>query len=683
MTVRAGAALLFALLTLPFDASWPDFEVARRGALLIAVGLLAALGPRWCPPLGPRGGLLLAGACAWLLVRAIGVTNPLEALHHAAHWAALAVAFWFGATSTTRGLSRAVLPVVAVVAGYGILQACGIDWPAGYARPSEPVSTLGNRNVASELVAFGAAVAGLHVARGRRPLAAVAIAWLAAAYLGVNGSRSGLSAIAVALACTSIGVASDRRRLRVVLLGATLGVAALAWALRPGPTSAAPAAPSAAGSVDPTPSTLAVRTHLWRACVRMIADAPLAGHGTGQFRYEYPRYRSEAEIELSSFGRRFPTFAASAHNDPLELAVEAGLPAALALIAFAWVALRSRRARADLAELAPLVAFAALALVRSPLGNAPVAAAAFAWLGALAARAAPSTSARPRRGALSWSIALVCGGAMLWLGTGILLGEVHAAAYLRSLQNGRPDLAAIDRAVDAHGSESRLRSLRIGARRVTSNDADAYARSIDDLTAIARLDPNNTNALLVTAELAHAAGNATAARAALARIGALDPREPRAVLLAAVLEVESGDVATAIARLYADPHPRLREGLAQHLDDLSRAPELQRDPRGQARLMREAAFVRALDALLADPTSDATGRALAACREMLGDRELRVAVLVARRLQAIGDAPAAAALAPAEPLAEPLSRSMRRLLQPALEALAGLDAWRRTGLLDG
>ena len=51
----------------------------------------------------------------------------------------------------------------------------------------------------------------------------------------------------------------------------------------------------------------------------MFGDAWLLGHGTGQFRYEYPRYRSEREIDLSTDGWRFHALPRTAHNDPLEI----------------------------------------------------------------------------------------------------------------------------------------------------------------------------------------------------------------------------------------------------------------------------------------------------------------------------------------------------------------------------
>ena len=54
----------------------------------------------------------------------------------------------------------------------------------------------------------------------------------------------------------------------------------------------------------------------------MVADQPVTGMGPGQFPIRYPEYRSQEEIELSTFGRKEARAVFTAHNDWLQTAIE-------------------------------------------------------------------------------------------------------------------------------------------------------------------------------------------------------------------------------------------------------------------------------------------------------------------------------------------------------------------------
>lgn len=661
-------ALLLALLALPFDPSWLDFETARRGVLLVVAGALALTGTRWCPARLPAGTVPLAALCGLYLVRSIGVVNGTEALLRAAHWIALAVLFVWASRRRPEDVLRAALPAGLIVATYGTAQAIGLDWPAGYARPGEPVSTLGNRNVASEVATFALASAMALGARGSRR--AFAAGLLIAIYVGLDGSRAGLAGALVALGLT--GAAARGARGRLGALAALAVAVAIGHLARP--TTPAPEPPAATGAIAATePSTIDVRFEIWRGSLAMLADAPIVGNGSGQFRYAYPKYRTEREIELSTFGRRFPTFAESVHDDPLEIAVETGVLGLLLALGFAALVLRAalRRPRADaLAAMAPLGALAVAALVRSPLGNAPAAAAAFALMGALAAR----ESATAPRSAVRTLASTATGLALLAAGVSIVAGASCAARWIEG-----GDSVWIDRAVAWHGSESRYRSLRVLDRCGGIDDAGFLAHQgpaeldacREDLEALARLDPNNTNALFLTAQLTLSAGELDAARVALGRILTLDPREPRAQLLAALLLAKQGAVADAVATLYARPHAVLRARLAETLGSLAELPDL--DATARRLLRREQGFVEALDALEREPGGDDANRAvLAFAGADLEDHRARA--LLARQLQARGRADEAAALAP--PRLD-VASAQRALMEPILDELAALPAWRK------
>ncbi len=88
---------------------------------------------------------------------------------------------------------------------------------------------------------------------------------------------------------------------------------------------------------------LGPRVPIYAASCAMIADAPLAGHGTGSFRSVYPAYAQRFpgfRDPLGSSG----SYATNPHNLVLQIATEDGLPATLLfLLLYAWIALRTVR----------------------------------------------------------------------------------------------------------------------------------------------------------------------------------------------------------------------------------------------------------------------------------------------------------------------------------------------------
>lgn len=677
---RQGLRLtgLLALLTLAFVPSWLDFEPARRGVLMsiVGIGLLgAAARGRTGLPIARPGTAPLAALVAWICVSVPFAAAPTDqALQRALYVASLGLLFFVGAGTGLDTILRAVIPVGVLVSAYGTAQALGLDVPAGFARPDQPVSTLGNTNAASEVATFALASAMALAVRGGRG----ARAWLAAAlviglYVGLNGTRAGY--VGVVLASALVALAQRPPAIRAAVLAAAAASTLLGYALRPSATAAEPPENSPAAMAAATPSTIDVRLALWSGTLDLVRDAPLAGHGAGSFRFEYPRFRTEAEIEATSFGRRFATFAENPHNELLELAVEGGIPAAALALWLAWTIARTglRRGRESLADLAPLAAFAFACTVRAPLQNAPAAAAAAMLAGAVARAGATQPPRAATRAVGLRALALL-------LGASLLVGGA-SAVVAATLATRVGDAESLETAARLQPGESRYRSLLVQARcggvdaagLLVDHGPKALAACRDDLAALLDADPNNTNALFLAAQLGLGGGDRKLARATLGRILELDRSEPRAQSLTAVLLAREGDVPAAIATLYARPHASLRAKLAAVLSELTGLPGLGQD--ALALLRREIRFVGAADALLADPASGAAAQAILA---VAGSNDPRGPVLVAARLRALGQSDEADALAPqAAGLTEGDAGSLR-LLGPLLEPLRGLPRWRAT-----
>ena len=290
-------AALVCLLALPFHPFWPDFEAARRGVLLVCIGALALGARRWIGGRQDACSLLLLGLAAWHGLRSIGVHNPGLAMQATLGWVAVWVVFTWARRHRPEDWLRAGLVAGLAVSGYGLLQAFGVTgalhaalWqrdpdPAGWSTAwlwlqsfcqhgdVDPVSTLGNRNVASEFVAVssaGAAVLLRRAGRWRLPWVTLAVG---ACYLVVNQSRSGMVALPLAVAFVLAQRSGARGRLLVMtalLAGAGVG---LLGHLSAG-SAAAAATPSTAVSTtsNPRPSTIEVRLLIWRGCAELTAE---------------------------------------------------------------------------------------------------------------------------------------------------------------------------------------------------------------------------------------------------------------------------------------------------------------------------------------------------------------------------------------------------------------------------
>lgn len=667
---RLLPALLLAALVLPFDPGWLDFEAARRAVLLAVLGALLLLRPTWFSVRGGADGLLAATA-AWTGLAALlaGTDTVLvDAVLRLSWWASLWALVRLANATTRDGAVRAAPWLLATAALVGCAQRLGLEFAGGTAL--EPTSLFGNRNVAAEFVAVGASVAVANFAT--RPwLHATALA-LAGAYAIANGSRSAL--VVLPVVATLAAALPPRRGLAglrpLLALGLGAGLALTVLTALPPPIQGAPLLPGAATGT----ATLEVRLEIQKGALGMVADAPLLGVGAGQFAVQYPRHRSQREIELSSLQRSEPRRVGTVHDDWLETAVEGGVPALLLLVLFAFVRLRAAEPRT---AALPLVALFLLMLVRAPLGNAPAVAMAL-----LASGPAEGASSTPT--ARSPWFARALGLALLLVG---FMASTSAFALAR-YAGARGDAPTGDRAwleratslapIDPTAFELLARERQIAA--TSHADVEAALAAADCAIAMRPFEPSY---LLLRADLLRAAARFAEAKQQLAQVAALDPGHPQVQVQLAAVYFTEGDADGAIAALCTDPPPALRTQLAARLDEFAGLADARGDAAGAARFRAEAAFVRVLDALgkpgaLADALAkerfdrmrEAVQRAGQKDRDV---RELLVLAVLALRVDDRATAATAGELAQKKGL--PLLAWQWSLAAPFAEGLRAIPSW--------
>lgn len=331
-----------------FDA--PKRLVTFVGLGLAAATLLAGGGMRiaWPEDRGARAvlaalGVALAGACfATLLApRADVARSGLRGL------VVVGLALPLGASRACEGSRRnALLAVflgaVAIDALVSILQSAGLELFAGatVTGRADTGAFVGNEGHLAQLVAFAAIVAAMLVWRAARPdvriLAGSAFLSFAAAVV-VNRNVTALGTLAAGVGIALVVLEGRRALLPLAAVCALLAVVvAVAAPLRTRVVTAV-----ASARVGDWDALTTWRLGAWSAAAGMIGERPLVGHGPGTFGAEFMAHRLDAEIRqrrrlvvpllTSSFGE--------AHSEYLQAAAEAGIPAALAVLAAAGMLL--------------------------------------------------------------------------------------------------------------------------------------------------------------------------------------------------------------------------------------------------------------------------------------------------------------------------------------------------------
>jgi O-antigen ligase len=333
-------ALFALLLTLPWlnpFAAGPSTWVGPWLFSAICAAAVFALGRGGVPCVGL--GALLAGIAGWTLVRS-GLTPETLALVGGCVlvWLMASFAAWQARDpAMIRAIALAWLAAALVSTGAALLQYVG--WADRFqpwvdvSAAGEAFANLRQRNQFASLTAIGmAALLWLDANGRRRWLAFAAMAWLALGNAATTSRTGSLELLLLgALTWRWTGLRSARMQLWVVGLAAyTAGAIGL------------PLLAQAAG-IEQNPLWMRVteteacgsRMVLWSNVMHLIALRPWLGWGWGEL--DYAHYMTLYP------GARFCDILDNAHNLPLHLAVELGLPAALVICgSIAWAGWRAR-----------------------------------------------------------------------------------------------------------------------------------------------------------------------------------------------------------------------------------------------------------------------------------------------------------------------------------------------------
>ena len=368
MAIALPALLAY---NLPPSATFFNQAIALFGwglwLLVLATALVAKVGPGSLPVTasasvtGPRQTPVPASAGLWGLLAALALllfaalASPLWtsqpwalSLSAAGLLAAAAFTAWVGAALQRAGLGAAAFrafcialmvacvlsSVIALIQVYAPQWADG-DWIARSGTPGRAVGNLRQPNHLCSLLLWGVvAAAWLGESKVLQRGVALAVALLLMFAVVLTSSRSGV----VGAVLLALWGALDRRlsgRARIALLLAPL-VYALLWA---GAGALAQVSEqvflgerrfSGAGDISSS------RFGIWANTLALIGAHPWAGVGFGEFNFAWT---------LTPFPGRPVAFFDHAHNLPLHLAAELGLPlAALVLGLLAWALWQAWRA---------------------------------------------------------------------------------------------------------------------------------------------------------------------------------------------------------------------------------------------------------------------------------------------------------------------------------------------------
>lgn len=253
--------------------------------------------------------------------------------------ATYAVLFWLTFQSLTnaaeaRAVFRALLAGAFVVSLIAVLQAVAGALAVG---PTSSVArasaTFGNSNA---LAAYLAMVLPLAVNEflkaplaSDRILAGNVVAMVAIALVltfGRGGWIGGVVGVVIVIAATK----PSRRRV-VVMAGAAVGlvaamVAAVALLGSGGPPIAQATTARFLSLLDPAAGTGAIRLHIWKDTLGLIASRPWLGYGPDNFGLVFPMFQSGWWSRLSVIDE--------SHSEVLQIAATQGI---LGLAAFAWL----------------------------------------------------------------------------------------------------------------------------------------------------------------------------------------------------------------------------------------------------------------------------------------------------------------------------------------------------------
>ncbi len=227
-------------------------------------------------------------------------------------------------------LISVICVAVSIAAVYGLAQHMGSD-PFPWIDPTNMLhdapATFGNPNLASHVFMPTIILAvGLSIQRkGRWAILCIP---LLLGLLTLAKTRGSLIALVGAAALVLV-VTIVSRRVKKLSHVIVLTFAALLVTAMVGIATVATITKLNTGQIYPQDESLVFRFNSFYGACRMIQDRPWVGHGPGMYRVHSPEYWTTLEKTVfTDLNRRN----AYVHNEPLEIATEAGLPAAIAYI---------------------------------------------------------------------------------------------------------------------------------------------------------------------------------------------------------------------------------------------------------------------------------------------------------------------------------------------------------------
>lgn len=234
----------------------------------------------------------------------------------------------FDTVEASWNLTVALCVAVTLTSIYGIAQYLGYDpytWESGTQLLSGGPSTYGNPNFASHVLAPTLVLTcGICTQKGRRWM--IVLMPVLATHLAIARTRGSLLGLACAITFVAVAILVSRyiKKPNRAILTTALAM------LFVGVTGAASIAIYAKATTgQPVPfgdgESVRLRYHSFYGACEMIRDNPVLGYGPGMYAVGNPPYWTPFEQER--FSEQFRANA-HVHNEPLEIAVEAGIPAA-------------------------------------------------------------------------------------------------------------------------------------------------------------------------------------------------------------------------------------------------------------------------------------------------------------------------------------------------------------------
>lgn len=227
-----------------------------------------------------------------------------------------------------RRMMLVVCIAVAIASAYALfIQKTGVDpFPWGNRTSDEYLNlpaTFGNPNYAAHVLIL-AIIMALYLATRVKMIWCLGLAALFMTHLHFTQQRGGLVALAgvavllvVAKAISRLNQKPVKAVVTTLLVVAALGAAGLAGMMA--------LSKYRTGSAYPLDLSLLIRYKSYCSATRTILDRPILGHGPGVYKIVYPQFWTPYEQNWFAQERKMN---AHVHNDLLEVATDAGLPAA-------------------------------------------------------------------------------------------------------------------------------------------------------------------------------------------------------------------------------------------------------------------------------------------------------------------------------------------------------------------